>query len=99
MHRILKAYPTGTTWEASPFQGLSMYPPSTNPRLEHIPRGHTATIQRLNVWTLSLFGGGLTPLGMWKRSSLIRDRTRAPCIGRWTFNYWTHQGSPMNSLF
>ena len=25
---------------------------------------------------------------MWDLSSLIRDRTHIPCIGRWSLNHW-----------
>ena len=32
--------------------------------------------------------------GMWNLSSPTRDRTRIPCIGRWSLNHWTCQGSP-----
>ena len=32
--------------------------------------------------------------GMWHLSSLTRDRTHAPCIGRQTLNYWTAREVP-----
>ena len=32
--------------------------------------------------------------GMWDLSSLTRNQTRAPCIGRWSLNQWTARGVP-----
>ena len=32
---------------------------------------------------------GLVALGMWDFSSLLRDQTRVPYTGRWSFNSWT----------
>ena len=29
------------------------------------------------------------PRGIWDPSSLIRDQSQVPCIGRWIFNHWT----------
>ena len=32
--------------------------------------------------------------GMWDLSSLARDRTRSPCIGRQSLNHWTTREVP-----
>ena len=32
--------------------------------------------------------------GMWDLSSLTRDRTHTPCIGKWSLNYWTAREVP-----
>ena len=34
------------------------------------------------------------PQGMWDPSSPTRDRTRTPCIGRWSLNHWTTREVP-----
>ena len=34
------------------------------------------------------------PRGMWDLSSLTRDRTRTPCIGRQSLNHWTTREVP-----
>ena len=34
------------------------------------------------------------PHGMWDLSSLTRDRTHVPCIGRWILNHWTTREVP-----
>ena len=34
------------------------------------------------------------PRGMWDLSSLTRDGTRIPCIGRWSLNHWTAREVP-----
>ena len=34
------------------------------------------------------------PRGMWDLSSLTRDRTCTPCIGRWSLNHWTTREVP-----
>ena len=54
---ILKAY-LGCLPPGSVHNLIGPCTPSINPRLEHTPYGHTATIQCLNVWTLSFFFGG-----------------------------------------
>ena len=35
------------------------------------------------------------PQGMWDLSSLPRDQTRTPCIGKRSLNYWTAREVPM----
>ena len=32
--------------------------------------------------------------GMWDLSSLTRDQTHTPCIGRWSLNHWTDREVP-----
>ena len=39
------------------------------------------------------------PWGMWVFSSLTRDWTHTPCVGRWSLNHWTTRDVPQNSLF
>ena len=34
------------------------------------------------------------PRGMWDPSSLIRDRTHVPCIGRWILHHWLTREVP-----
>ena len=34
------------------------------------------------------------PCGMWDLSSLTRDRTHVPCIGRRILNHWTTREVP-----
>ena len=34
------------------------------------------------------------PRGMWDLSSLTRDQTCTPCIGRWSLNHWTTREVP-----
>ena len=34
------------------------------------------------------------PHGMWDLSSLTRDQTHIPCIGRWILNHWTAREVP-----
>ena len=36
---------------------------------------------------------------MWDLSSLARDHTRIPCIGRWTLNHWTSRRVPQHLDF
>ena len=37
--------------------------------------------------------------GMWDLSSLTRDQTHTPCIGRQSLNHWPTRKSPMLSAF
>ena len=37
---------------------------------------------------------GFWPWGMWDLSSLARDWTCIPCIGRWSLNHWTARKVP-----
>ena len=39
------------------------------------------------------------PRGMWHLSSLFRDQTCTPCIGRQSFNHWTTREAPTQCLF
>ena len=39
------------------------------------------------------------PRGMWNLSSVTRDRTRSPCIGRWNLNHWTTREVPLALFF
>jgi len=39
------------------------------------------------------------PRGMWHLSSLFRDQTCTPCIGRQSFNHWTIREAPTQCLF
>ena len=39
------------------------------------------------------------PQGMWDLSSLTRDRTLSPCIGRQSPNHWTAREVPKVTLF
>ena len=41
----------------------------------------------------------LWPRGMWDLSSLTRDRTRTPCIGRLSLNHWTAREVPQHVSF
>ena len=36
--------------------------------------------------------------GVWDLSSLTRDQTHIPCIGRWTLNHWTTRLVPCNKV-
>ena len=51
-----------------------------------------------NIWPpiyFILFFNFLTALrGMWYLSSLTRNQTCAPCIGRWSLNQWTTREVP-----
>ena len=38
------------------------------------------------------------PCGMWDLSSLTRDRTRVPCVGRRILNHWTASEAPRARL-
>ena len=38
-----------------------------------------------------------TPHDRWDLSSLTRDRTYAPCIGKWSLNHWTTKEVPRKS--
>ena len=39
------------------------------------------------------------PCSMWDLSSLTRDWTRVPCIGRWIFSHWTTREVPAHVYF
>ena len=39
------------------------------------------------------------PWGMWDLSSLTRDQTRTPCIGRWSLNHWTTREVPSSHSY
>ena len=39
------------------------------------------------------------PQGMWDLSSLTKDRTCTPCIGRRSLNHWTAREVPWSSIF
>ena len=39
------------------------------------------------------------PQGMWDHSSLTRDQTCTPCIGRWNLNHWTSREVTPGGLF
>ena len=43
---------------------------------------------------LLLYVLGFWLRGMWDLSSLTRDRTRTPCIGRRSLNHWTAREVP-----
>ena len=51
-----------------------------------------------NIWPpiyFILFFSFLTALrGMWDLSSLTRNQTHAPCVGRWSLNQWTTREAP-----
>ena len=38
------------------------------------------------------------PRGIWDLSSLTRDRTCIPCLGRWIHNHWTTWEVPLSHL-
>ena len=50
-----------------------------------------------DVWgLLSICGAwAYLPYGMWDLSSLTRDGTRAPCIGRQILNHWATREAPI----
>ena len=42
---------------------------------------------------------GFWPRGMWDLSSLTRDGTHTPCLGRQSLNHWTAREVPGNECF
>ena len=47
---------------------------------------------------MCFFLGGAVLCGMCNLSAPTRDRTRAPCSGRWILNHWTTREVP-NMVF
>ena len=105
VHGILKAYHwhhLGSLPLPGPVHnpiGPCIHPLSINPRLEHIPYGHTATIQCLNVWTLCFGfffffcrGQGSHLLACGSLVSWPEIKSVSPALEG-------HQGGPINSLF
>ena len=43
--------------------------------------------------------GILALQGMWDLSSLTRDQTFIPCVGRWSLNHWTTREVPMYTIY
>ena len=49
---------------------------------------------RLSDWTELNWCFGFLVCGMWDLSSLMRDQTHTPCIGRGSLNHWTAREMP-----
>ena len=50
-------------------------------------------------WSMGSRGRAQLPRGVQDLSSLARDQTSIPCIGRWILNHWTTRESPILSIF